>query len=99
MTLRAIRVCRLGKGLFAVMASPATRFLRVILLVHLEIALFHLEDLGMAFITLHFRMRFMAENDRVRSLRGIGYVPAPHLLGLDAGCRKAKKTQNRQHND
>jgi hypothetical protein len=94
MTLRAISLCCLGKGLFPVVANAAARFLRVIFDVHLKITLFHLEDFGMAFIAFHFGMRFMTEDDRIRSFRCIGYVSTSHLLGLNTGYRKTKKTKN-----
>lgn len=99
MTLRTISLRCLGKGLFPIVASAAAHFLRVIFLVHLEIALFHLKNFGMAFIAFHFSMCFMAEGYGVRSFRGIGYIPTAYLLGLNAGYRKTKKTENAQYDD
>ncbi len=99
MTFRAISFCCLGKGLFPIVADAATRSLRMIFDAHLNITLFHLKDFGMAFIAFHFSMRFMAKNHGVRSFGSIGYIPAAHLLGLNAGYRKTKKTKNAQYDD
>ncbi len=88
MTLRAIGLGGLGKGLLTIMANTAGCFLAMIFLAHLKIALFHLKDFGMAFVAFHL-VRFMTEGYRTRALRSIGYVTPSYLLGLNAGGIKA----------
>ncbi len=72
MTLGAIGIGRLSKGLLPVVAYAAGNFLRVIFLRQLGRPLFHLENLRMAFVALHCLMRCMVECYRV-SARGREY--------------------------
>jgi len=85
MALRAFRILVLAECLGPVVTNPAVLVLPMSFLGHFQVLFLHGENLGMAvraFRLLRCYVVFVAENDRVRSLRSKFNVPSPDLLCL-----------------
>jgi hypothetical protein len=92
----------LAEGLLAIVTDAAMLILAMRILRHLQVFLFHLEDLGVtigAFSLMLVYMRFVAEENRSRAPLGFKFnIPATRFFLLGIGDAEYREAQDAKAN-